>query len=200
MAVAPSVRERKRELRRLLRERRRALGDEMRRELSARIAAHVLALPVWREARVVMMYLSVTEEEPGTAALAQAALAAGKRLCVPRFGRMAATMEPVMIDSLESLAAGDSALPIPQPPPGAGEVCDPARIDLNLLPCVSADAWGTRLGLGGGHFDRLLVSMRPDAVNLGLLFACQLVETLPREPHDQRLSGFVTEEGVVWSR
>jgi 5-formyltetrahydrofolate cyclo-ligase len=190
------VSEAKRQLRSEMRGRRRAMAPEERARLSAEIARHALTLPQWIGAQTVMLYLAVPGEVE-TDSLASAALAQGKRLCVPRLTE-ANEIEAVAIGSLDDLELTERGLR--ESPPGDGEVIEPARIELNLLPCVAVDAQGCRLGQGGGHFDRFLIRAHVEAMNLGLIFACQLVPVLPCEPHDQRLSGFVTERGVVWTR
>ncbi|MBN1475388.1 5-formyltetrahydrofolate cyclo-ligase, partial [Candidatus Sumerlaeota bacterium] len=142
----------KRRLRSELRGRRRAMSPEERERLSAEIARHVLALPPWTEASSVMLYLAVPGEVE-TDALAGAALAQGKRLCVPRVTETD-EIEAVAIRSLEDVERTPRGLR--EPPPGHGEVVDPAGIVLLLIPCVAVDPQGHRLGQGGGHFDRFL--------------------------------------------
>ncbi len=182
-------------LRRELRSRRAALDDATRRAASDSITGHVLALAAWERARTVTLYLSLPEEV-NTARLLDAALAQGKRLGVPRLGADGA-MEIVHVEDLDHLVAAPGQLAIRQPAPGVGCVLAPAEIDLNLIPCVGVDCAGQRLGFGGGCYDRLLAQTRPDAVNLGLVFACQVIDALPREPHDEALDGWVTEAGAV---
>lgn len=74
------------------------------------------------------------------------------------------------------------------------------RIDLMLTPLVAFDSSGTRLGMGGGYYDRTLHSkplgLRP--LLLGVAHACQLnVEALPRHAWDIRLDAVVTELGIT---
>lgn len=73
--------------------------------------------------------------------------------------------------------------------------------DLNLLlvPVVGMDRLGYRLGQAGGYYDATLAAMkyRLQAKTVGVGFACQLVGTLPREPHDLPLDGFVSEAGIL---
>ena len=69
--------------------------------------------------------------------------------------------------------------------------------DLILAPLLAYDRKGTRLGYGGGFYDRTraLYSHKPPCV--GLAFACQEVpEGLPEEAHDQPLDGVLTEKGL----
>jgi 5-formyltetrahydrofolate cyclo-ligase len=195
MAPEPALRARKREFRAQLRLARTSLGGAARAELSRRITEHVLALPAWQEAKTVMLYLSLPEEVD-TEALIQEALDRGKRLCVPRIQRDG-TMEAVHVESLAGVAMAGLKIAVRQPIVGLGTELDPAEIDLNLAPCVGVDRTGMRLGLGGGHYDRFLAAARPDALALGLIFSCQLVDTLPCDERDRRLSGYVTEEGLT---
>ena len=63
--------------------------------------------------------------------------------------------------------------------------------DVLIVPLVGFTAKGERLGQGGGHYDRWLAT-RPNVRTVGLGWDCQLTETLPTEPHDQRLDAVVT--------
>lgn len=74
------------------------------------------------------------------------------------------------------------------------------KMDVILLPLLGFDAHGTRLGQGGGHYDRALsfkrCGRRPLLVGYG--YSAQQTETLPREPHDVRLDAVITEKGLQW--
>ena len=61
---------------------------------------------------------------------------------------------------------------------------DPAELDVVVVPGLAFTLDGRRLGQGGGHYDRFLPRLRPDCVTIGACFAEQLVDDLPREPHD----------------
>ncbi|MEM6390471.1 MAG: 5-formyltetrahydrofolate cyclo-ligase [Pseudomonadota bacterium] len=72
--------------------------------------------------------------------------------------------------------------------------------DLIILPLVAFDRRGTRLGYGGGFYDRSLAQLteaasRPAAI--GFAYAAQELPELPREPTDQPLDLIVTEAGTV---
>jgi 5-formyltetrahydrofolate cyclo-ligase len=54
---------------------------------------------------------------------------------------------------------------------------------------------GIRLGRGGGFYDRALTHVRPDAVLVAVVFDDELVDELPAEPHDQRVTVVVTPSG-----
>lgn len=71
-------------------------------------------------------------------------------------------------------------------------VVDPAEIDIAIIPLVAFDEVGGRLGYGGGNYDEFLGKLRPDALVVGVGFAEQRVERVPREPHDLSLPLFVS--------
>jgi 5-formyltetrahydrofolate cyclo-ligase len=76
---------------------------------------------------------------------------------------------------------------------GQGE----ATPDLVVAPMIGFDRAGGRLGQGGGHYDRTLAALRAAGrvFVIGLAFAGQEVESVPREPHDQTLDAILTELG-----
>ena len=74
------------------------------------------------------------------------------------------------------------------------------RIDLLLVPLVAVDLQGTRLGMGGGFYDRTLKSLPPQLRPrlMGVAHACQVSdESLPHDAWDIRLDAVVTELGVT---
>lgn len=68
--------------------------------------------------------------------------------------------------------------------------------DVILMPLLGFDKIGTRLGYGGGYYDRTLASLRKRPMLIGLAFAAQAFDHIPREPHDIPLDAVVTEDGV----
>ena len=71
-----------------------------------------------------------------------------------------------------------------------------ATPDLVLVPLLGFDAAGTRLGYGGGYYDRTLAALGKKPLLVGLAFSAQEVAHIPREPHDMPLDAVVTEQGV----
>ena len=61
----------------------------------------------------------------------------------------------------------------------------------------ASTAPGTRLGYGGGYYDRTLASLRKTPRLIGFAFAAQELDFIPREPHDVPLDAVVTEQGVL---
>ncbi|CDP52908.1 MAG: 5-formyltetrahydrofolate cyclo-ligase [Devosia nanyangense] len=68
--------------------------------------------------------------------------------------------------------------------------------DVILMPLLGFDKHGTRLGYGGGYYDRTLAAMNKRPKLIGLAFAAQEYPEIPRQEHDVPLDAVVTENGV----
>lgn len=68
-------------------------------------------------------------------------------------------------------------------------------VDVAFVPALAVARDGTRLGRGGGSYDRALTRRSPDATVIALLFDDELVDVLPREPWDVPVHGAVTPSG-----
>jgi len=83
--------------------------------------------------------------------------------------------------------------------PKTGERCAVERLDLVLMPLVAFSANGTRLGMGGGYYDRSLAfSLAPGIegpLRLGIAYGLQEVDSLPAQSWDVPLDGVITEHG-----
>ncbi|MEK9510820.1 5-formyltetrahydrofolate cyclo-ligase [Limnospira fusiformis PMC 851.14] len=76
-------------------------------------------------------------------------------------------------------------------------VLQPSQVDLILVPSVSCDGCGYRLGYGGGFYDRMLSRSEWSKIpTVGIVFAAARVDTLPRDSWDQPLAAVCTEEGI----
>jgi 5,10-methenyltetrahydrofolate synthetase len=176
------------QLRRTLKERRRAIDHDTKRAWDDRIGARVLAqvLP-WSEANpgaTLAVYWPLAGEpdlRPAYAELAEA----GVRLALPVVLARDAALgfaawvpgEPTVTDSL--------GVAIP------AELRVVERPDALLVPCLGFDARGYRLGYGGGFYDRTLAA-EPRPRTLGIAYACQLAEFAIGE-YDIPLDAIVTE-------
>lgn len=75
-------------------------------------------------------------------------------------------------------------------------------LDLVLVPLVSFDLLGNRLGMGGGYYDRtfefLLKKLTGMPVLIGLGYETQRVDELPWDAWDVPLEGVLTESRVYY--
>lgn len=73
-----------------------------------------------------------------------------------------------------------------------------AEADAVLVPALAVDRRGVRLGRGGGHYDRSLPLVGEPTELIGVVRDRELVDELPSEEHDVRLTGVLTpSRGVV---
>jgi 5-formyltetrahydrofolate cyclo-ligase len=71
------------------------------------------------------------------------------------------------------------------------------RVDVFVVPGLLFDRAGTRLGRGGGHYDRLLARRRSDALVVGICYADRVVDALPQDRWDIRVDLVVTDQLVL---
>ena len=72
-------------------------------------------------------------------------------------------------------------------------------VDLILLPAISCDQQGYRLGYGGGFYDRLLAEPVWSSVrSMGITFDFALQQELPHQEWDQRLKAICTESRIIY--
>jgi 5-formyltetrahydrofolate cyclo-ligase len=178
-------------IRREMRRRRRALSALDVASAEAPVAAQIERLEAFRASTAVIAYLATDNEVP-TGAILSRAVAAGKRLYLPRL--VGDTLCFTSYEPGAPLRAGAHGIPEP-----TGDAID--RTDLAaaiaIIPLLAWDASGARLGRGGGHYDRAVTgAVRPTCL-VGLGYAFQQCEALPRDPWDLQLDWVVTECGVV---
>lgn len=77
-------------------------------------------------------------------------------------------------------------------PPTSAQELKPVLV---LVPGLGFDLQGGRLGRGKGFYDQYLKEF--DGLKIGLCFDFQLVESVPREDHDQLVDAVMTEERFV---
>lgn len=75
----------------------------------------------------------------------------------------------------------------------------PVTPDLLLVPMLAFDRAGYRLGWGGGFYDRTLAGLRErgNPVAVGVGYAAQEVDGVPRAGYDARLDWVVTEGDII---
>ena len=176
------------QLRRLLKESRRAIDPDRKRAWDDRIGARVLdwwrAGPGRRPGAVLGVYWPLAGEpdlRPAYAELAEA----GVRLALPVVLARDTALgwaawipgEPTETDSL------DVAVPL--------ERRMVERPDALLVPCLGFDAHGYRLGYGGGFYDRTLAA-EPRPQTLGIAYSFQQAR-FDIDEYDIALDRIVTE-------
>lgn len=180
------IAERKRALRRQIRDVQDRVSADERARASAELCRQIQLQPIWQESRHVLLF-SPLPDEPDIRPLLEAARRAGQRVALPRFDAGRSDYEARWIESANALVRGHFGIL----EPGAGApVAELNRLDFILVPGVSFDCSGRRLGRGKGYFDRLLAQVRGH--KCGVAFEWQVVAEVPVEPHDIGVNSLLT--------
>ena len=180
----------KSQLRTELRARRKTADRAKLAEDSESLCRRLLSLPEMQRAQTVFCYVSCGGEVE-THRLIEQLLAAGKRVAVPRCGRNGA-MDAVCIGALDELqpAAMGILEPLPETPAIAF-----SEIDFAVVPAVACGKDGSRLGQGGGYYDRFLE--KTSCAFAAVCLEAYLFPTLPCESHDRFMKIIVTQQRVL---
>ncbi|MDY0008051.1 MAG: 5-formyltetrahydrofolate cyclo-ligase [Spongiibacteraceae bacterium] len=188
--MADATATQKRELRRSLRRRRRALSPAQQ-HLAGQRLARVLGAQAWfRHAQDIALYLPA-DGEIDTLPILDLLWHRQKHAYLPVM-RPAGQLWFLRCEPGDPL--GVNRYGLLEPRWRRRRIRPWWSLDLMLLPLVAFDAAGYRLGMGGGFYDRMLASgpRRPRLV--GLAHALQEVPAVPREAWDQRLDAVATDE------
>ncbi len=173
-----------------------SLNRELREAYSASITGLILRSEAWKKAQRVLGYGSFRSEVE-TGPFLEATLEAGKKLALPRVNLELMILDLYAVaDLYRDLEAG--AWGIPEPKISRCLSVAPEEVDFVLVPGAAFDLQGGRIGYGKGFYDRLLGAIRKERKNVlavGASFHIQLVDRIPREPHDAPLDAVVTERG-----
>lgn len=177
----------KKELRSRFKEMRSGLTLEYRRKMDYEIQSRILCSKEYSQADMILTYASV-EPEPDTLGVIHAAFVNGKKVAVPKCCDKN-TMEFYFISSLDDLKEGKYGLK--EPDTDKCKKATPTEKSLCVVPALSFDAKGFRLGRGGGYYDRFLKDFKGKSV--GLCYNSFLRLTLPTDPFDIPVDIIVTE-------
>ena len=136
------------------RRRREMMTAEQKREADAAIARNVARLRQYASCGTVLIYVS-TPIEIDTFGIIEMCLKDGKRVAVPRCIPDTRDMEFHYIESVEELAPGAFGVLEPDADNAVFDLSD-CRGVLMILPALTADHFGYRLGYGKGYYDRYM--------------------------------------------
>lgn len=186
------------QLRRLLRQCRRQLSPVEQRRAARDLYCQLAQHPLFRRARHIALYLP-NDGEIDPRALMVEAQRRGKSIYLPVLNSWPRTqMAFQRIDPGEPLRR--NRFGIPEPRVNHARQRKPWALDLILMPLVGFDAYGGRLGMGGGFYDRGLAfrNLRKKwhkPTLLGLAHECQKVDRLSLARWDIPMQATVTDRG-----
>ena len=173
------------EIRRAMRARRKALTPEERTAASETVCTKLVALNLKSH---IAVYLA-SSQEIDLSPFIRKALEKNIRVVAPRWN--GETYELAVIKGLDEAHLRKGPMGILEP--AEAEIVPPQEVEAWLVPGLAFTRSGKRLGYGGGWYDRLLVKAPTDAVKLGIAHAFQVMDDLPSEPHDIRLTGVIDD-------
>ena len=192
---ACTQREQRRELRHLLRARRRALSQAEQQLAVQRLHRKLQTLRDWRKARHIGIYVA-SDGEVRAEQLLHFPAANSKQFHTPvirRDGKLDfRPYRPLAPVARNRFGIAESRL---------GRSRQPQRLDIILVPLVGADENGRRLGMGGGYYDTTFAfkQQKPNSKPwlLGVAHQCQQVEKLETAEWDIPLHVVVTDKQIL---
>lgn len=161
-------------------------------EASRAIAAHLLAAPEVRRAATVAAYASVGTE-PGTSALLDALVDAGKRVVLPRL-LPDDDLDWAVYHGPTALAPARRGILEPLAPPLGPDAI--ATADAVLVPGLAVSPSGMRMGRGGGSYDRALARVPVGTFTCVLLYDDEVGLDVPWEEHDRPVTAACSPGGL----
>lgn len=146
----------------------------------------------YRNASVIFTYVGINDEV-ATIPIIMDALSSGKKVCAP-ITRGAGIMDAAYITSIDQLNKNPRGLLEPNE---HCEIVNPKDIKFVIVPCLSCDPFGNRIGYGGGYYDRYLKKM--DMKTACIISACRarlLSMHLPHGNNDIKMNYYLTEEAL----
>ncbi|MED5535615.1 MAG: 5-formyltetrahydrofolate cyclo-ligase [Pseudomonadota bacterium] len=181
-------------LRKRIRKQRKALPEQERRVAEQDAARNLLKLGAVLHAQRIATYLSVDGELDLEMAIIDSRVRRAL-IYAPVIEKNTLRFAPLRDDT----DLRDNALGIPEPI--TNTYIAPRHLDIVLTPLVAFDNDGTRIGMGGGYYDRcfkFLAScsswLKPKLIGIGYEF--QRVHDLERQSWDIPLWAAVTDRGI----
>ena len=175
----------KKELRRQIREQKRAMTEAEIVEKSEKLGALFAASSLYQNAKTIYGYLPYNQEVR-TIPMLEQALRDGKVVAVPKV--IGDEMVFIRMDDLTQVEKGYAG--IPEPVANGPAADDPHA--LVLMPGLAFDPQGHRIGYGGGFYDRFLAS-EPEHPTLALCYDFQMLPHVETEEFD------IPVDCVLWA-
>ena len=193
MSAHYNLKEIKKQLRAEYLARRRTLPAKEKAALDQQITSLFVSLTSYRYAETLLLYYP-RADEIDTRTILLNALAAGKKVALP-CTNSDGTMVFRYIRSEDELIPGSFRIPEPSPdcPPFDPEAAGQGT--LMIVPGLSFDKNGYRLGYGKGYYDRYLENRT--IATAGLVYSDFISPKLPRGRYDLPVQFLVTEKGVL---
>lgn len=158
---------------------------------SMEIKRRLFSLKEFLVSKTVMFYMSIKNEVYTHDMVGE--VLASKKVAVPIVNTEKNEIFPSEIKSFLELSTGTFG--ILEPSKEFIREISPKEIDLIIVPGIAFDMKGHRVGYGKGYYDKLL--KKTNAVRIGLAFELQIVNQIPKEPHDVPMNKIITEKRII---
>ncbi len=180
------------ELRKQLRKQRRQLSRFTQKQTQQRILNMIRTLPEFHASKSVGVYLDAFGEVR-TQALIEYCFKHHKRVYLPNICNMNQQLTWVEISQNQYRSQRFAHHRLGMREPMATRGLHVSKLDLLVMPLLACDQYGTRIGMGGGYYDRTLATPPHRPFRLGLAHDFQLIpQPLTREVWDQPLDALLT--------
>lgn len=175
------------ELRKLISQRKKTYSLPQLNQWSSSLFRQLEGHPVFKQAQTVLMYYSLPDEVQTHEFVAQWS----QFKCIVLPVVKGNELELRIYQGKQNLKKGAYGIEEPDGP----LLSDYDQIELAIVPGVSFDVEGNRLGRGKGYYDRLLPQL--SAYKIGICFQFQITPLLPSEPFDVLMDEVWTENGCI---
>ncbi len=188
------IRKHKTEIREYYLEKRHALTSEFRAEADAKICNNMINSATFRYSDILLMFYP-KDDEIDLRPIAEAALAAGKKIAFPRCNPEDHSMVFHYVSSFDELEAGSYNIMEPRPDAPVFERSLAESVNVVcIVPAVVFDKKGYRIGYGGGYYDRYLSSFR--GTKVGMAYRDFIVNSVPHGRFDLTVDVMMSERGL----
>lgn len=178
----------------MLREEAKGFSAVDRAAASELACARLIGTPWFASARTVMLYAPM-ETELDISLVAKECRRTGRMVALPAVDWGGGTMTARRVDDWRRvLVVGKHGV---QEPRGDTPIVEPEDLDLIVVPGLGFGRDRTRLGRGGGFYDRFLSGASIRAAKVGMGFSWQVLASVPTTDSDVTLDGVVTERDVI---
>lgn len=179
-------------LRKQLRHQRRVVSSFQQKQAQQKVLQQLIRLKSFQHAKKIGVYLHAFGEL-NTNQIIEYCFKQHKQVYLPMICNMNQQLHWVKITQQQYRNNRFSHHPFGMKEPMASRGLHVSKLDLLIMPLLACDIYGTRIGMGGGFYDKTLASAGKKPFRLGIAHDFQLIQQrLHRETWDQPLDGLIT--------
>ncbi len=177
----------KKETRKFLLQKRKEIPKEKKVIYDKEISKKIIESDYFKNATQVLVFAS-TEDEFDTSSIVESCRANGKKVFYPICLNDSGKMEFRQVKGSDDLQIGMYNIPEPNP---ICEEYNQKENDIIIVPCLSVDKNGYRIGYGKGYYDRFLQNFQ--GISICPCYEELTSETLPTDSFDVKINCLATQ-------